>query len=690
MFFSAGLLILIVLLAFKIAPREKLKDIKVHGAGQIGLLAAIALFGMDYFTSFFYGTSAMMSSLHPYGLQNWGYLGAGIISLASIVFGMTYIVSLGVFNEGGGAYTASMRYLKPVISLMVAVFLIEDYTLVLVISVLSGADQALSILNLFNTHWFWHFAIAVALATLTWYLTIRGRGESGTVAFILLMIFAVLTTFMATGLFMALLKHVPAAPNIAEPIPYTFWGGLYHVLTGSMKGMVALSGLECMSNGIQFVKEEDAGFTRWGKKHLPRLKKLWGFYSGKVGIGRAVQTSFLFYGGLTTFLLTAFAIHFNTFDGTLGRSLVGNLASIGFNQFPGGLILFWAYQVLAVILLATASMTGLQDAQATEWRDVAIGEIPEAIIYRSQNGTFTRSVSMTFVAAMIIAFLLRGSTDAATPFFSVGIFIPIAVMGFAMRQHFLKTLPKGARRTWSAAGAGLCGVLGFIVFVSQIFGKWSEGGWIRLLTFSTLIMTAHLLLISPSGYRSPGQIYRIVRTKARVQGGMASIVEWQSLKIQEYRYHLLMAIHRFWELFGVRRPISMVTPPQAGDYDRALHVDHPEIPSFLFDYMGKAERDLVAQPNLSSRSAKKRRKKHPEYDRFTWYSLVVVGAIFILALNQYLSDMHATLGVHILSVIAPIILLALFFVLPRFKRSYTRGKRSNHIPVKNVWIESRK
>jgi hypothetical protein len=684
MFFSIGLLILIVLLALKIAPREKKEDIKVHGAGQIGLLAAIALFGMDYFTSFYYGTSAMMSALHPYGLQNWGFLGAGIISLASIIFGMTYMISLGVFNEGGGAYTASMRYLKPVISLMVAVFLIQDYTLVLVISVLSGADQALSILNLYNSHWFWHFAIGAVLATLTWYLTIRGRGESGMVAFTFLMIFVVLTIVMAVGLFIALFKHLPPATNIAEPLPYTFWGGLYHILTGSMKGMVALSGLECMSNGIQFVKEEDPGFTRWGKKRLPRLKKLWGFYSGKVGIGRAVQTSFLFYGGLTTFFLTAFAIHFNTFDGTRGMSLVGNLASIGFTQLPGGIILFWAYQVLAVILLAMASITGLQDAQATEWRDVAIGEIPEVIIYRAPNGTFTRTVSLTFVAAMIIAFLLRGSTDAATPYFSVGIFVPITVMGFAMRRHILRGYPKGAKRTLNAAGAGLCGVLGFIVFVSQIFGKWSEGGWIRLLTFSIFFMMAHLLLISPIGYRSPGQIYRIVRTKARVQSGMASIVEWQSLKMQEYRYHLLIVIHRFWELFGVRRPISIGAPPQAGDYDHALHVDHPEIPSILLDYMGKAERDLVAQPRLSSRSSNKRRKKHLEYDRFTWYSLVVVGIIFTIALNQYLVEVNAALGVHILALAAPMILLTLYIALLRSKCNYSKDKGGNRIPVKDT------
>ncbi len=55
------------------------------------------------------------------------------------------------------------------------------------------------------------------------------------------------------------------------------------MLTASMKGLVALSGLEAMSNGIQFVINEDAGIVKWGKIHLPKLKGLWEFYSGKVG-----------------------------------------------------------------------------------------------------------------------------------------------------------------------------------------------------------------------------------------------------------------------------------------------------------------------------------------------------------------------------------------------------------------------
>jgi hypothetical protein len=115
--------------------------------------------------------------------------------------------------------------------------------------------------------------------------------------------------------------------------------------------------------------------------------------------------------------------------------------------------------------------------------------------------------------------------------------------------------------------------------------KWSEGGWVVLISFSILILAANLLLISPIGYREPKQIYRIVREKARVQGAMASIVEWQSLKMQEYRYNIIVWIARFFEVLGVRRPLRYEPPALAGDYDHALHSDHPDAPSLLQQYL---------------------------------------------------------------------------------------------------------
>ncbi|HET7376404.1 MAG TPA: hypothetical protein VFK30_06835, partial [Anaerolineae bacterium] len=490
--------------------------------------------------------------------------------------------------------------LAPTLSLIVAVTLIEDYVLTIVVSALSGSDQLLSVLGQYNTNWIWHFLIGAALAAVTWYLTIRGRGESSRVVFTLLGIFGFLTVAMFVGLIIANTRSVAALPVDSTTEAASLGQAILHLLTASMKGMVALTGLEAMSNGIQFVINEDAGIVKWGKEHLPKFNKLWAFYSGKSGIGRLVQSSFLFYGGITTLFLTFFAIRFNAFDGTAGRTLVGNLAFIGFTQIPGGEILFWVYQLLAVALLAAASMTAFQDAQATEWRDVAIGEIPEAIVYRDPRGTFTRSVTITFGISIVIMLLVHGETSLAVPFYGVGVFLPIMIMGLAIRKHVLKHFV-GRARTWGARASLLAAIISGVVFIGQLVGKWEEGGWIRLITFTTLFTSAHLLLLSPLGNRDPKQIHRIVREKARVQGAMASIVEWQSLKMQEYRYSLLSAISKGWSLLGINRPVRYAPPAIAGDYDDALHVDHPEARSFLDQYLDEpATPHVGGQPNVTA------------------------------------------------------------------------------------------
>ena len=56
MLFSFGLLIVISFMAFRAAPREKQESALVHGVGQVGLLAAVAHFGVDYFKDRYSGT----------------------------------------------------------------------------------------------------------------------------------------------------------------------------------------------------------------------------------------------------------------------------------------------------------------------------------------------------------------------------------------------------------------------------------------------------------------------------------------------------------------------------------------------------------------------------------------------------------------------------------------------------------
>jgi MFS family permease len=268
--------------------------------------------------------------------------------------------------------------------------------------------------------------------------------------------------------------------------------------------------------------------------------------------------------------------------------------------------LFWAYQILAVGLLTSASMTAFQDLQAITWRNVAIGEIPEVVVYRNPKGTFTRPVTAAAIVAIIIQFVVRGSTSAAMPYYGVGVFMPITVMGLALRQHVKKDLT-GRARTWGMFGTTFAAALAAFVFVGQIVGKWTEGGWVVLIVFATLIVVALLILVSPAGYREPKDIHRIIREKSRVQGAMGNIVEWQSLKVQEYRYTLLLGLARLFALLGVAKPLRFEKkrPAQAGEFEGALNHVGPE--TFLDQY-------LETKPKKKPRLGGKPRETAPDDD----------------------------------------------------------------------------
>jgi hypothetical protein len=180
------------------------------------------------------------------------------------------------------------------------------------------------------------------------------------------------------------------------------------------------------------------------------------------------------------------------------------------------------------------------------------------------------------------------------------VFMPIMVMGLAIRQHVLQNF-KGRVRFWGSTGATFAAVLSGVVFVGQITGKWSEGGWVVLISFSVLAILAHFVLRSPIGFREPNQIHRIVRDKARIQGSMASIVEWQSLKMQEYRYTILVGISKMFALLGVRRPVRYEQPVFAGAYNDAVHSDSPDAQSFLAPYLTSTivEPHIGGQPNVT-------------------------------------------------------------------------------------------
>ena len=229
-----------------------------------------------------------------------------------------------------------------------------------------------------------------------------------------------------------------------------------------------------------------------------------------------------------------------------------------------------SYQILAVALLASASMTAFQDLQATTWRDVAIGEIPEIVVYRNPKGTFTRSVTAGLSSLRLSCPRPCQGDDLAVPYLrdrrlhadhGHGICHPPA--------HPPAPLPD-APAFWGALVRRLRGAPG-VVFIGQIVGKWEEGGWVVLITFSLSDPRRARHLDFPGGLPRSRENPPHRPRKRRVAGfhgidRRVAIPADAGIPVPFWS-----ASARFFELFGVRRPLRFEAPVSAGDYNEAVH-----------------------------------------------------------------------------------------------------------------------
>ncbi len=586
--FGIGIALAIIGLGFKLAPKNV--SVAGHDAGQLFLLAALPLFFIDFGTSAEYAAGELHKILGEAHLLEYAPYGVLGIALFNLGFGSLYLYALGVFRDGGGAYTASLRYLGTMIAIVVAFLLLEDYIMTVVVSSLSGADQLLSTIGAYaNASPIVHIILGIGIAWLTCWLTLRGRRDAARITFVVLWTYVGFMVITFVSLAIQSTNNSPV-PNIIEgfktgsiPKPPTDLavGEIFGVVANAtLHGLVALTGLEAVSNGLPFIKNQDTSYVRWGKKHLPQLSGIWNFMSGRAGVGRTIQFGFLFYGALTIFFNSHFANFYGVRDESNGMTLVGNLAYIGLVPI-GGYALFFIRQIWSSLTLSFANMTAYEDIQSTAYRYGIAGLMPISLVYRSPNGNFPRPVLLAFGLACTIIVLVGGRTTTAIPFYGIGVFAPIAFMGFSVARHLSVVKPKGFR--FGMAFSILMGCLSLVVFIGQIVGKFSEGGWLALVVFVALFFIGHFLLLSSRGERFDKLARYFITGVSRINGSMVELLMWQTQIIQTYRTNLWARLTH-WHT-GDQRPLRLEPYPayqshyeHEDDYVHHHHDAKPAIP----------------------------------------------------------------------------------------------------------------
>ena len=190
---------------------------------------------------------------------------------------------------------------------------------------------------------------------------------------------------------------------------------------------------------------------------------------------------------------------------------------------------------------------GHRVARCGDWRDSGIRRLSQSAAAPSPD----RSTA-GFVVAVVIMFLVGGRNSVGGAVLRRGRLHADHGHGSGDSQAHQSNLHWLASARWGVLGASFAAALAALVFVGQIVGKWNEGGWVVLIHFqhADRCWRTLLLVVADRLSRTEADSSHRARQGARARH-MASIVEWQSLKMQEYRYQLLLRI-----LIGVTRVLS--------------------------------------------------------------------------------------------------------------------------------------
>ena len=113
----------------------------------------------------------------------------------------------------------------------------------------------------------------------------------------------------------------------------------------------------------------------------------------------------------------------------------------------------------------------------------------------------------------------------------------------------------------------LIACLSVIIFVSQLVGKFNEGGWVIIPAFTVLMILSHYFLLRPAGKRTDETAHHLIYDVSRIEGTMGELLMWQVRMIQTYRHNILERLKRFRQTKQTA-PIKFESyPPYEIQYD---------------------------------------------------------------------------------------------------------------------------
>lgn len=422
---------------------------------RIGMLAGVALLGLDALSSAAYGPEAALTVLRPLGPLGGALLLPITLVLVCllVLVACSYQQTLAAYPNGGGSYTVARQNLGPRAGLFAAAALMLDYLLNVAVGISAGVGAVVSAVPALRAH---TLSLCLGLLLLLTLVNLRGVREAGA-AFLLPTYLFIGTLLLILG--MGLVKWVthggtplpvdapPPAPSATAPL------GAWLVLRAFASGCTAMTGVEAISNAVPVFRGPSVRHAR--------------------------ATLAFIVGVLVTLLLgisvlcRAYGITATEPGGPGYESVLSQLTA----AVAGRGVLYYATIGIILVVLALSANTSFADFPRVCHLLSQDHYLPHAFSRRGRRLAFSHGIFVLSSLSAGLLILCGGVTDRLIPLFAIGAFLAFTLSQAGMVVHWRRTRPQAqARRTLNGLGATATGLTLGIVLVS----KFLHGGWAAL------------------------------------------------------------------------------------------------------------------------------------------------------------------------------------------------------------------
>ena len=421
---------------------------------------ALPIFASDPLSSVAYATESAMVVLLAAGTASLHLvfpISIAIAALLAIVV-VSYMQTVHAYETSGGAYIVARENLGKVPSLVGAAALLTDYVLTVAVSISAGVFAITSFAPSLGPH---KVAMSLACLALIVLANLRGVRESG-------LIFA-LPTYLFVGSIAALVvaglyqAATGTLQHAVVPNPLPAGAGavtLFLLLKAFSSGSTALTGVEAIANGVNAFRRPH------GRNAAMTLAAL-----GVIAIALFLGVSYL-------------AVHAHTRPSSTA-SVVSQLARDVFSPGSPGAFMFYAVQILTLIVLIFAANTSFQGFPRLAALIARDRFAPRQFTNLGDRLVFSNGMLALALVAGFLLWIYGANTNSLIHLYVIGVFTAFTLSQAGMVRYWFRRGGSHwhAKAIVNGVGAAATGCVTLIV----VYTKFTEGAWLVTVAIPVLV-----------------------------------------------------------------------------------------------------------------------------------------------------------------------------------------------------------